>query len=223
MFKRLLFASIAFAVGLATLPAGAATKLSDKPSAAEMPFVRSVQRTLSALYPTPAAAEKAGYFRFTNEDRTGSISYVNPSHWTSDLKHPSQLWYDVHGRLLGADYTVPMARHAHKPAMWGIDPQRWHRFPAHVHWVLRLPNGKYEYELMTSVEKYEDAGGNVEHPTAAPIVKLGKASSAGEVAHVFAFPNLWDLELWVLRNPNGAFAYMNPRVHPSKSAGMGGM
>ncbi|MDQ2679522.1 MAG: hypothetical protein M3Y21_00640 [Candidatus Eremiobacteraeota bacterium] len=55
--------------------------------------------------------------------------------------------------------------------------------------------------------------------TAAPIVKLGKATSATEVAHIFAFPDLWDTEIWVVHNPKGAFATGNPLVHPSKMAG----
>src|SRR5579871_5542802 len=55
----------------------------DKPVGAEVAFVHSVQTTLSGLYPTPSAAEKAGYFRYTNVDETGAISYVNPSFWKS--------------------------------------------------------------------------------------------------------------------------------------------
>ena len=34
-------------------------------------------RGLPKRYPNPAAATKAGYVRFTNEDETGAISYVN--------------------------------------------------------------------------------------------------------------------------------------------------
>lgn len=209
------------ALALCSLPpafAGAAQKLPDKPVGAEVRFVATVQKTLRALYPTPASAERAGYFRYTNEDDTGAISYVDPAHWASDLRHPSQLWYDVHGRLLGADYSEPMAGHPHPPHLWGVTPGRWRKFDAHIHWVLSLPNGGAKYELATSVKKYEAAGGDVRHPTAEPIVKMGRAKSAAQVAHVFAFPNLWDLELWVLPNPKGAFANANPLVHPSKPA-----
>lgn len=55
-----------------------------------------------ARFPHASDAEKAGYVRYTNEDNTGSISYANFS-WTSDPTHPSQLWYDKSGNLLGAD------------------------------------------------------------------------------------------------------------------------
>jgi hypothetical protein len=201
----------------------AAAKLPDKPVGAERSFVRNVTATLEKLYPTTRAAKAAGYFRFTNEDRTGAISYVNPSYWNSDLQHPSQLWYSAAGRLLGADYSVPMARSTAKPVRWGVNPSRWFKFPAHVHWDVRLPNGSKTYDNATSVKKFTAAGGNVAHPSAAAVVKMRKAANAGEVTHVFAFPNLWDLELWVVPNPDGAFASSDPLVHPSKRAASGMM
>ncbi len=211
----------AFAAFLCTVsliwPLASAAAVSDKPAGAEIAFVHSVQTTISGLYPTPAAAEKAGYFRYTNVDDTGAISYVNPAYWKSDLQHPSQLWYGVKGELLGVDYTQPYSSTA--PSLWGVNPARWTKFGAHVHWVQTMPDGSMTYGHATSVAKYKAAGGNVNDPSAAPLVKMGKVSSASSVSHVFAFPDLWDLELWVKNNPKGAFADSNPLVPVPKKTG----
>lgn len=217
---KYLSAALLSSLWLGMSPALAApTSPPDKAVGAEAAFVQRVQRELRSLYPTPASAKAAGYYRYTDEDDTGAISYVDPAYWKSDIRHPSQLWYGVTGELLGADYSVPMAGHPALPVLWGVNPTRWSKFGAHVHWVLRLPNGAYKYSLATSVKKYEATGGDVHHPTAAPIVKLGKAKSAAEVVRVFAFPDLWDLEVWVKRNPKGAFANANPLVHVTKKPG----
>jgi hypothetical protein len=98
-------------VALATIPAFAATpapsaSLSPMPQGAEVAFVKQIQTDLNARFPTPADAEQAGYFRFGNEDEDGAISYAN-LHWQSgNPQQPSQLWYDVKGNLLGADFSV---------------------------------------------------------------------------------------------------------------------
>ncbi len=120
-------ALLAFAT-LAAAPKPA--KLPDKPLASEQAFVSSATAELNARYKTPADAEKAGYFRYTNEDSTGAISYANLQ-WNSaqDPAHPqpSQLWYDVNGHLLGADYSVPLTAANAKsvPNLWGLNPGRW--------------------------------------------------------------------------------------------------
>lgn len=197
-------------------------KLSGKPVGAEIAFVESAEKRLNALYPTPALAEKAGYVRYSNEDRTGAISYVNPAYWTSTLTHPSQLWYDVHGHLLGADYSVLKGTSTKPPVKWGLNPARWFTFPAHVHWVLKTAKG-YSYEHATSVKKFLAAGGNLAHPSPQTVVALHKAASAAEVSYIFAFPTLWDTEIWVDDNPAGAFAAANPNVKPSHKHASGGM
>ena len=76
------------------------------PQGTEVAFVASIQKDLNARFPTPADAVKAGYFRYSNEDEDGAISYAN-LHWqSSNPQSPSQLWYDVKGNLLGADFSV---------------------------------------------------------------------------------------------------------------------
>lgn len=193
----------------------AASTLSPKPQGAEVAFVAGIQQDLNARFPTIADAERAGYFRYTNEDDTGAISYAN-LHWTSaDPQHPSQLWYSVDGKLLGADFSVPDTTGT-PPTLWGINPKRWDAFGAHVHYVLMM-DGKETYGA-TSVKKFTDAGGNINDPQAQTVVAMGKAKTPAMVEHVFLFPKIWDLIVWVTPNPNGAFADKNPLVHPSKNA-----
>src|SRR5580700_10296564 len=110
MFFRSAFSTIAaftlcagFAFAAAT-PAPAPT-LDPQPNASEATFVTGIQKDLMARFPTAADAIKAGYFRFTNEDSTGAISYANLQWQSADPQHPSQLWYDVNGNLLGADFS----------------------------------------------------------------------------------------------------------------------
>ena len=202
-----------FACGSTAL---AAAKLPPKPDAAEAAFVAGIQADLNARFSTPEAARKAGYVRYTNEDATGAISYAN-RHWTSDdTKHPSQLWYDVKGRLLGADFSVLQSASPQAPSLWGISPSRWEKIPLHVHYSLAGPNGP-SYSGM-SPKKYAAAGGDPEYPDAAGIVKAGAAKHASDVRFTFAFPAIWDLTVWTLPNPDGAFAEANPSVIPSASA-----
>ena len=240
MFKRFFLAGLMLAFGTSALAAApmhasthkapkkpahtrmhAAAKLSPKPMGAKVAFVTAVQADLMKRFPMAKDAEAAGYVRFGNEDKSGSISYAN-QHWNSaDAQHPSQLWYDVNGHLLGADFSVvktPGAA-AKRPNLWGVNPARWLNFKKpHVHWILKDPKtGKLTYGA-TSGKKFVAAGGDLANPTAATVVKLGKAKDAANVVTVFQFPAQWDLQVWVKPNPNGAFAEMNPDVKPSKAA-----
>lgn len=186
------------------------------PTAAELPFVTRATAELQKLYGTTALAAKAGYFRYTDEDPTGAISWVNPKYFVSDETHPSQLWYDVKGHLIGVDYSV-MKTSKTLPNKWGILPARWFEFEAHVHYgvaVKALGAMKLGYIMPDVVTKN---GGSPLHPTAADVVKAGKTKSASDVKFVFGFPDLWDLEFWLVPNPSGVFATKNPNVKPSSA------
>ncbi|HEV7179213.1 MAG TPA: hypothetical protein VGN11_05045 [Candidatus Baltobacteraceae bacterium] len=187
-----------------------------KPQGAEVAFVSSLQKDLMTRFATAGDAENAGYFRYTKEDKSGSISYANLA-WTSgDPQHPSQLWYDVNGKLLGADFSEPKTDAP--PQLWGVSPQRWGTIRAHIHYVLSAADGKETYGA-TSAAKFIAAGGNAGAPKAETLVKMGVVKDESSVKHVFLFPAIWDLQVWVKQNPNGAFAEMNPLVIPSATAG----
>jgi hypothetical protein len=190
--------------------------LPGKPQAAEVAFVTHIQQTLMKKYPTAQDAVNAGYFRYSDEDSTGAISYAN-LHWTSaDWDHPSQLWYDVHGNLLGADFSEPYVA-GKPPHLWGVNPKRWVPFEEHVHYVLVGAHGVTGYEHFIRASAFVKAGGSLADPQAATLVKMHKVKSASQVAHVFTFPAIWDLMVWVKPNPDGAFAEKNPLVHPTVS------
>ena len=189
---------------------------SGKPNAVEARVVAAMQADLGRRFPTAADAERAGYVRYTNEDATGSISYAN-RHWqTPDPQHPSQLWYDTAGKLLGADLSV-LKHDDVRPHRWGMAPARWSVFPAHIHYVAIDPaTHEKQYDKDVSVEKFRAAGGDPAHPHAATLVKLGIVKSTDDVAIVFLFPAIWDISLWIRPNPDGAFADKNPLVTPTK-------
>src|SRR5580700_6132044 len=109
----------------------------------ETTFVQNAQHDLTTRFPHASDAVAAGYVRYTAPDDTGAISYADKQ-WTSDPTHPSQLWYDTDGNLMGADYSVPRPNGEPRPQLWGIDPGRWYEFNGHVHYVVKDPqSGAY--------------------------------------------------------------------------------
>ena len=197
-------------------------------SSSEQAFVASVTSDLQGRFATTAQASAAGYFRYTGEDQTGAISWVNTSYWQSDETHPSQLWYDAKGHLIGADFSVLQSNSKTSPTLYGVSSTRWLDFsPAHVHFAINSPSGLQfggvGDKTMTKV------GGSVSNPTAADIVKIGKLArwsklgipapkTTADVAFVFEFPAIWDLQVWLVPNPLGAFAEHNPNVTPTAAA-----
>jgi hypothetical protein len=208
-------------------PTPAPAKPSGQPNAAEQPFIVKLQQEIPARFATLAAAQRAGYFQYTGEDTTGAISYVNLKVWNSvDLTVPNQLWYDVNGRLLGVDYTLLEAQAPKPPATlfgYAIDPARWtHRGP-HMHWGFTMPDGSLKLGALP-VAKFTEVGGEANATTPdlpankAALVKAGipGLTSPDQVKFVFLHPAMWDLVVWVLPNPAGAWADANPNVTPSK-------
>jgi hypothetical protein len=174
-------------------------------SPTEAQFVQSVQRDLMARFPHVSDAEKAGYVRYTSPDDTGAISYANQQ-WTSDPTHPSQLWYDKDGNLLGADFSVLRPNQEPRPQLWGINPGRWYELNGHVHFVVKEPDsGKMVYDQWIWNNDFAAAGGSISKPSANTLVKLGRVPSANYVATIFEFPTIWDLIVWVKPHPAGAF------------------
>ena len=166
-------------------------------SASEMQFVQSVQRDLMARFPHVADAERAGYVRYTSPDDTGAISYANKQ-WSADPTHPSQLWYDAQGNLMGADFSVPRPNNEPRPNLWGINPGRWYEFNGHVHYVIHNPQTqKTTYDQWVWNRDFAEAGGNPEHPSADTLVKIGRVPDASYITTIFDFPTQWDLIVWM--------------------------
>jgi hypothetical protein len=184
-------------------------------SATERQFVARVTADLQKRFGSQRGATAAGYYRYTDEDDTGAISWVNTKYWKSDPQHPSQLWYDTKGHLIGVDLSVPKSDSATAPNLWGISPSRWITFRTHDHFGVKNASG-LTYGGVGPL-KIHKVGGNPDRPTAGDVVKLGRAKSASDVAFVFVFPAIWDLQFWLVPNPNGPFAEQNPNVIPSKA------
>ena len=189
---------------------GAAPHPSAAPVAnvSEQRFVAARVHELQAKYPTTAAARRGGYFRYTDEDPAGIIAYAN-LRWQSDEHHPSQLWYDDRGHLIGADFSRSVGDPTKRPRLWGLAPERWTHFIEHVHFGVRSGNVRYG---AVYVDRYRDAGGDPRHPAAHAIVRLGFAKDDRDVDFVFNFPELWVASVWLVPNPLGAFADTNPNV-----------
>jgi hypothetical protein len=173
-------------------------------SPSEEQFVASVKADLLARFPHVKDAEKAGYVRYTSPDDTGAISYAD-QHWNSDPTHPSQLFYDASGNLMGADFSVPRSHGEPRPQVWGINPGRWFEFNGHVHYVVREPNGTMVYDQWIWNADFVNAGGDLNMPSPDTIVRLGKVPSPDYIQTIFEFPTLWDLIVWVQPHPGGPF------------------
>lgn len=210
-------ASLAFAAGTLAPARAQMQKAEISPHAQpkEKPFLEDATRFLHRAYSKTTEAARAGFFQFTPEDRTGAISWAN-LHWTStDAEHPSQLWYDAHGRLIGADYSVLQTDSPNRPQLWNIDPQRWIGIHAHIHYGLREDGGiKFGG---ASAQKFEAAGGTISAPSKDVLVSMGLAKRPEDIAFVFLFPSIWDLQFWAIPNPDGEFAQYNPKVKPQNA------
>ncbi|HEY8312694.1 MAG TPA: hypothetical protein VIG51_00855 [Candidatus Baltobacteraceae bacterium] len=215
MLKRVVLMVFALALAAAsTAMADQSPTYAGKLSPVEVAFVRSIQVDLMKRFPTAADAEKAGYVRYTNADSTGAISYANRQWQSPDARHPSQLWYDKAGQLLGADFSV-LKTGEQRPSIFGVNPGRLYQFDDHVHYVAKnATTGAMQYDKYVMAPAFRKGGGDPQHPTAADLVKMGKVANANEVATVFDMPSIWDLIVWVKPNPSGAFAEKNPLVKP---------
>lgn len=170
----------------------------------EAQFVTTVKADLLARFPHVSDAEKAGYVRYTSPDDTGAISYADKK-WNSDPTHPSQLWYDKTGNLMGADFSVPRPSGEPRPQLWGINPGRWYEFNGHVHYVVKEPDGKMLYDQWIWDADFVKDGGNLKTPAAATVVSAGKVPSPEYVQTIFEFPTQWDLIVWVVPHGAGPF------------------
>jgi hypothetical protein len=212
---------------MAATPAPAPTA-APAASATEQQFVTAATADLGSRFATTQQAAAAGYFQFTTEDKTGAISWVNTKNWQSDPQHPSQLWYDANGRLIGADFSVLQSNSPKAPDVWGVSASRFLDFsPGHVHFGITTPTG-VQFGGIGS-KTMAKVGGSVANPTKANVVavskldrwkvlKIAKPKSVADVAFVFAFPAIWDLQVWLVPNPLGAFAEHNPNVVPTANA-----
>jgi len=183
-------------------------------SASEAAFVRDVQSDLEARFPTAARCGQGGVrpLHERRRYRSDQLRELAVAVRRSAPPEPTLVRQERQTARRGFFATQDGVRAA---SSLGINPGRWSEFDGHVHWVGKDPaTGALTYDHWVMQPAWVAAGGSVQNPSAATLVKLGKVSSPADVATIFFFPTLWDLIVWVKPNPNGAFADKNPTVTP---------
>ena len=216
------------ALRAADMPArDAAPTAAPAPSAAEAAFLAKIMRDLPARYPTRSRAIAAGYVRFTNEDDTGAISYVNVKAWnTIDPDVPAQLWYDVEG----ASDRRRLQRAARSPTRPPPGPRRSsasipYAFTlggAHIHYVhLRQGIGQMHVRQGVGRRRSTLSVGDVEHPTADGLVKPASSTTPPSVSTVFLFPAIYDVVGLGRAQPARPVRRPESERRPERNAGQG--
>ena len=200
-----LIAALSFAMAQA---ASAATSppLTDS----EKAFVAKASASLNAEYPTTASAKAAGFsllFGGIFDDNT--YDWTNMSFSGVTPEHPNFLWYDRHGHLAGVDWEFPKSAYASapNPAAFPVRAARWVTIPAHVHYAYAI-DGKMKYGVTKATPAL-----NAPTITANMLRANGAKLPAGaKLNWAMYHPAVWDLAMWTVPNPNGAFADKNPNV-----------
>ena len=187
---------------------GAAPK-SGQPSAREAAFIARVSKALHARYPTAAEAQTAGYMRMTPVGKDGTSIFFNHRFSGMDALHPNFLWYDRRGKLMGLDYEYPVNswRSPPGPDVYPVSPSRWTTVGEHVHFAYRTPAGTIR---MRGTRVRPNLKGTI---GAAQLRADGLLPSGATFLWAYYHPKCWDLGFWLVRNPSGAFADLNPLVH----------
>ena len=182
-----------------------------KPNADETAFIADVTKVLQERYPTTGAAEAAGYFQMTRLEDDGTVIWFNGK-WDEDVGKydPNFLWYDKNGKLVGLDYEyrVSSTPKAPGPGIYPVMASRWTTIDAHIHFAYKLPDGTIKRRGAATIKGVDG------DPTAAQLqtAKLLPANATLLWSHYH--PKSWDLGFWLVPNPNGAFADLNPLVKP---------
>ncbi len=179
-------------------------------TAAEKTFVADASQRLQSEYPNTAAAKSKGFvllYDSMDTDNTYNWTNMNFSDVTPD--RPNFIWYDRRGHIAGVDYELLKSRYPSPPhlAAFPVLASRWTPIDEHVH---------YAYSV-NGVTKYGGAH-------AAPEMRSGKITlemlrahgakipSNAKIVWAMYHPAVWDLAMWVVPNPRGAFADLNPNV-----------
>jgi hypothetical protein len=192
------------------MPSASSTPV-PKPDAEEAAFIADVTKVLQDRYATTGAAEAAGYFQMTRLEDDGTVIWFNGK-WDEDVSKydPNFLWYDKNGKLVGLDYQYRFGTNPKPPGpgVYPVMPSRWSTIDAHMHFAYTLPDGTVKRRGAALLP------GETDDPTAAQLraAKLLPANAKLLWAHYH--PKSWDLGFWLVPNPNGAFADLNPLVKP---------
>lgn len=191
------------------MPAAKSTPVA-KPAPAEAAFIADVTKALQAKYPTTAAATAGGFSEMTKLGSDGTAIWFNEK-WDANVSKyaPNFLWYDKHGKLVGLDYQYTISANPKPPTgVYPVDAGRWTTIPAHMHFAYKLPNGTVKRRGAMSLK------GETADPTAAQLKAAKLLPPNATLVWAHYHPKTWDLGFWLVPNPNGAFADLNPNVKP---------
>lgn len=201
---------IAVLLGIASFNSiAAAAAAQSKPDDTEATFIAGVQQKMLEKYPTAAVAVRAGFFQMTGVDEDATAVYFDHSFRGVDPAHPNFLWFDRHGQLVGLDYEVPVELHPRPPghSAFPVQPGRWTTVRAHVHFAYRVGGGPVQ---MRGARVHDNlTGASI---SAAQLHADGLLPAGARLLWAYYHPTCWDLDFWLIPNPNGPFAQRNPLV-----------
>lgn len=176
----------------------------------EKAFVAKTSAALDARYANEATAKSDGYSLLTggiDPDNTYNLTNFDFTNVAPD--HPNFLWYDRHGHIAGADWELPKSKYPTVPrlAVYPVQSARWVAIPEHVHFAYTM-DGKTYYGVTRATPALRQA-----HITAQQL-RANKAKLPPKATLVWAMyhPAVWDLAMWIVPNPRGPFAELNPNV-----------
>lgn len=200
-----ILAAVLSAITIAPAPVKAAAM-----TAAEKTFVSDTSQRLQSEYPNTAAAKSKGFvllYDSIDPDNTYNWTNMNFNDVTPD--RPNFLWYDRRGQLAGVDYEVPKSHYPTKPqlAAFPVLASRWTPIAEHVHYAYSV-NGATKYGATHASPDMRTGKIALEMLRA----HGAKIPSNAKLVWAMYHPAVWDLAMWVVPNPHGAFADLNPNV-----------
>jgi hypothetical protein len=202
--------ALLFVVMTAVLIRGALATTTMPLSDSEKAFVTSASSSLGQRYPTAATAKSGGYSPLEgamDSDKTYNWTDFTFTDVTPD--HPNFLWYDRNGNLVGVDWELPKSQYPAAPhlAAYPVQAARWVTIPEHVHFAY-TSGGKTSYGVAKASAALRQS-----HITLQQLRASGaKLPADATLVWAMYHPAVWDLAMWVVPNPNGPFAEMNPNV-----------
>lgn len=180
-----------------------------KPNATETAFIQSVSAGLLAAYPTVQQATAAGYIRMTKLESDNTYVYSTMTYTKIDRLHPNFLWYDRNGKLVGLDYEYPKSSWPSFPgtSVYPVMASRWVTIPQHVHFAYTVGSGPVQTR---GAKAWPNLRGDV--ITAKELTDDGLLPKGAKLVWAHFHPTCWDLGFWLVPNPNGAFADLDPAV-----------
>lgn len=197
-------------LGLAFLAQAVSLAKTSQPTTAEQQFVSTTSAKLQSAYPSTLVAKAKGYTMLEGSiDSDNTYNFTNRDFTNVTPDRPNFLWYDRKGHLAGVDYEMPKSKFPSPPqlAAFPVQASRWVTIPEHVHYAYTA-DGKTVYGVVRATPALRTNDITLEMLRA----NKAKIPADAKLAWAMYHPAVWDLAMWTVPNPNGAFADLNPNV-----------